>query len=117
MVIQLPAPETLLQTTWVIIGFMFGRAFGKQLDQTIQETDWYKSLGLIWQKIVSSSLDFLHHFEIGLLLMVYFSHIPELYFFGMGLFIDDLPDIPARFKKWFDSVSYTHLTLPTTPYV
>ena len=31
--------------------------------------------------------------------MCYFPNIPELYWFGAGLLIDDLPDIPRRAKE------------------
>jgi len=33
--------------------------------------------------------------------MVYFPSVPEAYWFGYGLFIDDLPDIPKRFVEFF----------------
>lgn len=108
MPISLPVPVTLLQITWAIIGFMFGRAFGKQLDHTIQETEWFKKQKLMAQWTVRAILDFMHHFWIGLLLMVYASLSPypsELYWFGYGLFIDDAPDIPSRFAKYFTYLS------------
>ena len=102
MVIQIPAPETLLQITWTIMGFMFARAFGKQFDQTIQGTDWWATASEIEQFIMGGILNFFHHFWIGLLLMVYCSASQEFYWFGYGLFIDDLPDIPNRFRRYFD---------------
>lgn len=98
--ITIPTPATLLAITWSIIGFMLARAF-KNIDHTIQETTGYKDLDPITQKFVAMLLDFLHHFWIGLLLMVYYPNTPEIYWFGYGLFIDDLPDLPARFKKYF----------------
>ena len=102
--LTLPVPTTLLTITWTIIGFMFGRAFGKRLDQTIKKTEWFKGLGLMGKKLVGASLDFLHHFWIGLLLMVYSNQLiytVEIYWFGYGLFLDDAPDIPPRFAKLF----------------
>jgi len=31
--------------------------------------------------------------------MCYFPQVPEIYWFGAGLFVDDLPDIPKRAKE------------------
>ena len=101
MVIQIPAPETLLQITWTIIGFILARSF-KSVDHTIKESEWYKNLDEIGKFLVGGTLDFFHHFWIGMLLMVYYPHIEEVYYFGYGLFIDDLPDVPSRFRKYFD---------------
>jgi len=101
--INLPLPETLLEVTYFLIGFMAGRA-GALCDHQIKESAWYKKQGVATQSTISALLDFTHHFWIGLLLMV---EIPRTvcggrpYWFGMGLFVDDMPDIPARFKKWF----------------
>jgi len=101
MVIQIPAPETLLQITWTIIGFILARSF-KNIDHTVKESRWYQTLDKVEQFVVGGLLDFLHHFWMGMILMVYYSHIPEVYWFGYGLFIDDLPDIPQRFREYFD---------------
>lgn len=97
--ISLPLPETLLQMTWFLIGFFAGRG-GAKTDNIIKESNWYKGLCGWQQKILNGILDFTHHFWMGMLLMTY-ALSPEMYWFGMGLFIDDLPDIPARFVKWF----------------
>lgn len=101
MPLTLPVPTTMLQVTWAIIGFMFGRAFGKQLDHDIKQSEWFKKLDPVWRNIVGRALDFLHHFEVGLVMMVYGHHIPEIYWFGYGLVVDDGPDIPRRFAKYF----------------
>lgn len=111
MPVQIPFPTTLIHLTWACIGFMFARAFGKQIDQDIQNGDWFKSLPPAWQSIVKRLLDFLHHFYIGLLLMISYK-IDEvffwgvtpvsLYWFGWGLFIDDIPDIPQRLLRYFE---------------
>jgi len=101
--IDLPLPQTLLEATYFLIGFMAGRA-GALCDHQIKESEWYKKQCPSSQSIISALLDFTHHFWIGLLLMV---EVPQavlngrVYWFGMGLFVDDMPDIPARFKKWF----------------
>lgn len=103
--ITLPTPENLVQITWLFIGFMFGRAFGKQLDQEVQNSQWFKNRHPLCQWIIKRCLDFLHHFWIGLLIMIYvcdpcISTIDnEAYWFGYGLFLDDVPDIPKRFIR------------------
>ncbi len=109
MSLTLPVPGSLLQVTWLIIGFMFGRAFAKSLDQTVQATEAFKRQGKFVQTLIKNALNFLHHFWMGLLLIVYAAQIGGqlrldadiVAFFGLGLFIDDLPDVPARFKKYF----------------
>jgi len=101
IVIQIPAPETLLQITWTLIGFMFARSF-KNIDHFIKESEWYAALDKLGQFLVGGILDFFHHFWMGLLIMIYYPQPQECYWFGYGLFLDDLPDIPARFRKYFD---------------
>jgi hypothetical protein len=111
--IELPIPSTLLQITWLLIGFTFGRAFGKNLDQSFKASDFYKNQNLTVQWLISGLLDFLHHFWVGLLLMVYAGQVTALLpieadaltFFGLGLFIDDLPDVPRRFQKYFKGLT------------
>ncbi len=44
------------------------------------------------------TLDVAHHWWIGALIMVYIA-VPELFWFGAGLFVDDLPDVPRRVKE------------------
>ena len=92
----IPSPETLLQFTWFLMGVTFGRGFGKELDQTIQKSDWFKKQVLWKQEVIRRVLDVTHHFWIGLLLVNYFT-LDEVVWFGWGLVVDDLPDIPARF--------------------
>jgi len=96
--IPIPIPATLLEVLWFFLGITFGRAFGKKLDCEIQATDWFKKRTVITRWILRRLLDFTHHWWIGLLLVVYFPHITELYWFGWGLFYDDLPDVPRRMK-------------------
>ena len=95
----LQIPKTLLEITWFLIGFFAGRA-GAKTDNIVKRSEWYSKLSKTKKKIVGMFLEFLHHFWIGLLLMVY-ATCPEMYWFGYGLFIDDLPDIPSRFIEWF----------------
>lgn len=109
-VLGFPYPDTLVTVTWALIGFSFARAFGKQLDQLIKSQPNFIKLGTVSQWFIGSSLDFIHHFWIGLLLMTRFEPSTitmlygfkvSLYYFGWGIFIDDLPDIPERFKGYF----------------
>lgn len=101
MSVTLPAPETLFEITWLIVGFMFARSIAKPLDHYIMELEEVKKLRPVWSKLISMLLDFLHHFWIGLLLMVYNAPTTATYWFGYGLFVDDLPDLPPRFVKMF----------------
>jgi hypothetical protein len=101
MSIVVPIPSTFEQAVWLAMGVTFGRAFGKKLDWDVINTEWFKSLSPIMQNVVSRLLDCTHHWWIGALLMLYspamFGVI--LYWFGAGLLLDDLPDIPQRFIK------------------
>jgi len=65
----------------------------------VQVTTWFakRSVGTKW--LLRRLLDALHHWWIGALLMLYFSSIPEIYWLGVGLFVDDLPDIPRRAQE------------------
>jgi len=98
MNITIPVPTNFLEWAWMGIGINFGRAFGKQLDQTIQNTNWYKKLKPYQQWIIARLLDATHHWWIGALLMVYIAK-PEIFWFGTGLLLDDVPDIPLRIRK------------------
>jgi len=99
MSIAIPVPPDFLSWVWFGIGINFGRAFGKRLDQEIQTTEWFKNKPKWLRWIIKRLLDFLHHWWLGALLMCYFPNVPELYWFGAGLLIDDLPDIPRRAKE------------------
>ena len=102
-------PTNLEQLTWFLIGFTLARAFGKQCDQTIKSTDWFKRRSKVAKWLIASLLDFLHHFWIGLLLMTYAQQIANaigispdaVFWFGYGVLVDDLPDIPRRYRRWF----------------
>lgn len=108
-------PTTLHALTWTTIGFMFGRSFGKRLDQTIKKTEWFKQRSELVKRLIGNALDFMHHFWMGMLLMLYSAQfasaiaalgiqtVPDTYYwFGVGLFLDDLPDLPERLKKYFN---------------
>lgn len=87
------------------MGLLFGRAFGKQLDQGIQADPWFKRRHRVWRELLRRILDFTHHFWVGLLLVVYLPDIPEAVWFGWGLFVDDMPDLPRRVKGYFKTGS------------
>jgi len=96
--IAIPVPPNFLCWVWFAMGINFGRAFGKRLDQEIQATEWFRNKPKWMKWILKRLLDAIHHWYIGALLMIYFPNVPELYWFGAGLFVDDLPDIPRRAK-------------------
>lgn len=110
--INVPFPSSLFQWTWFLIGFMLGRA-GAQTDHIVKQSQWFQGLSSTEQKIMEIVLNFLHHFWIGMLFMIYAIEPikTEMYWFGAGLFVDDIPDIPARFRKWFSYLA-TKLSSP-----
>ena len=99
--LTLPIPETLFEATWFGIGLTFGRCFGKDLDYKIQQSEWFKRRDAFGKWVVKFLLDFLHHWWIGALIMIYCPQYPEAYWFGLGLIVDDAPDIPNRIRKVF----------------
>jgi hypothetical protein len=104
MEIPIPAPTTLIEITWFLIGITFARGFGKKFDLTIKATAWYKSLSPIPKWLIESLLNSTHHFWIGLLLMIYITR-PEIYWLGAGIAVDDIPDIPRRFQGYFKNLT------------
>lgn len=103
MSVTIPTPETLLALVFAGIGIAFGRGFGKRLDQDIQNSEWFKHRSPITRNFLKRMLDVLHHWWMGGLLMVYYPDTPEFYWFGWGLFVDDLPDIPPRLLKFVEN--------------
>ena len=109
---ELPIPSTLIQILWYGLGIVFARGFGKKLDEDIQSSDWYMKQGPFTQGVLKRLLDVAHHWWMGLFLVVY-ATMPftvggypvnlnaELYWFGWGVFIDDVPDIPLRIQGYF----------------
>jgi hypothetical protein len=102
MSLTLPFPTTFAQTVWALLGIQFGRSFGKKLDQDIQASAWFKTRNPFTQGLLKRGLDCLHHWWIGALIMIYVSG--DAYWFGLGLLIDDLPDVPRRFKGLLQEV-------------
>lgn len=99
--IMIPIPVTFAAVVFAALGFQFGRAFGKKLDYEIQRGDWFDDRGRAVQWLVRALLDFTHHWWIGALMMMRFAIPSPFYWFGFGLFIDDLPDMPRRFRGYF----------------
>lgn len=86
---------------WLGIGLMLSRSLGKGCDQSIQQSDWFENLGPFWKWLAKSLLDFLHHWWMGLILVVYYPDSVPIVWFGWGMFIDDMPDVPKRIRKYF----------------
>ncbi len=112
MSITIPIPVDNFQIVWLLIGMSFGRSFGKKLDYSIQQTQFFKDLGPFWQGMIKRLLDFSHHWWMGALIWLYASLITKRFFwpsleleimwFGVGLFLDDIRDfkhVLARYKK------------------
>ncbi len=111
MILTIPIPLDNFQIVWLLIGMGFGRSFGKQLDHTLQQTKFFTDRDPFWQGMIKRLLDFTHHWWIGALLWLYAPLIvkiiawpallPEVMWFGVGLFLDDIRDfkhVLARYK-------------------
>jgi hypothetical protein len=97
MSLQIPVPTSFLSAVWLGIGLTFGRGFGKNLDQTIKKTEWFSRLPIWQQWFVARILDVTHHWWMGALIMAYVANT-EVFWFGAGLLVDDLPDVPKRIR-------------------
>lgn len=102
-------PDLSWRMYFILLGVVFGAGFGKKLDQGIMNSEWYNELkekprwsipGEAIQNIVKRVLDITHHWWIGWGMMILFGRyhrLPEeAWYFGLGLLIDDLKDIPFR---------------------
>ena len=91
---QLPLPETLFEGTWAVIGWMAGKSFSAQLNgdflKWIDENINNKSKKWI-MKAVTKVLNFVHHFWIGLLGVVYFGVVPIAQSVGLPIYIPTYP--------------------------
>ena len=101
----IPIPIENLQLLWAGIGVAFGRGFGKQLDQDIQNSEWYKRQPEWFRWIFKRVLDVMHHWWIGAILWLYAPQISavftqEIMWFGIGLLIDDLRDVPNLKRRY-----------------
>jgi len=98
--LPIPLPPDFEMVVWFGIGITFARAFGKKFDREVQQSPWFKELKG-WQRwMVKRSLDFLHHWWVGALLILYAPY-PQLAWAGAGIFVDDLPDLPRRVRGYF----------------
>jgi hypothetical protein len=99
MVIELiiPTPETLIAITFFGMGIVFGRGFGKRLDQDIQASEWFMKQPELNKWIFKRLLDVTHHWWIGMLMVLYLPY-EECIWFGWGLVVDDIPDLPFRYS-------------------
>ena len=107
--IPTPPPPTVEAFAWFLFTLYFTRAFCKELDQSIQATDWFRELPSGYQWILKRLLDLLHHWYIGLFIMIYAEritqHIPldsvTIFWIGFAVLIDDVPDMPPRLREIF----------------
>ena len=104
MELLIPTPTTFLGVVWFLLGIQFGRSFGKKLDRDIQDGDWFEGLKPFEQWVTRRILDFFHHWWIGALMVLYIPGSQEAIWFGWGLIVDDLPDIPRRFGISFSGM-------------
>lgn len=113
--ILLPIPETMAYLVVMLMGMAFGAAFSK-IDYIIQQMQGFKDHGPIMQAVIKMFLDFFHHWWMGALVWLYPhmfakwlnlwpSIIPEMMWFGAGVFLDDFKDFDnllRRYKKIID---------------
>jgi len=97
---------------WAALGFVSARAFGKRFDRTLKSTRWFRRRGWLLRGLLAGLLDACHHWELGLLLWFYAPpwSLPTgfnqpLQWLGLGLFVDDMPDVPTRFRRYFSYLS------------
>lgn len=112
MLLEIPVPSVNLEIVWLLIGMSFARSFGKKLDHTVQQTQFFKDLKMPLAKwFIKALLDFTHHWWMGALIWLYAPLIvtrlnwqtllPEVLWFGVGMFIDDIRDfrhVMARYQ-------------------
>ena len=111
MLLDIPVPTVNLEIVWLLIGMSFARSFGKKLDWSIQQSTFFNDRGSIGKWILGRIMDFTHHWWMGAIMWLYAPLIvktffwptllQEVYWFGVGIFIDDLRDfkhVLARYK-------------------
>lgn len=113
----LPTPPEMTQTAFflfILVGYVT-RSFTKNLDQDIQQTEWFRKRGKATRLIVKKLLDLFHHWPLGWGLMVYCGRVhplvsgwlsfSDVFYVGAAIFLDDLPDVPRRVRGIFKSYS------------
>jgi len=105
-------PAFPLEFWVVLLGFGFGywisRSF-KHFDRELQKTRWFKRRSDFAKWFLKQLLNCFHHFQIGILLIILSFYLPDLwklffFNFGLALILDDLKDIPPRFRKHLDKL-------------
>ena len=90
-----PVPQNIFELMWTGMGWHFAHGWAT-FDDEIKDKEWFKKLGLF----VRAMLEFFQHWWIGIAMMIYFGsiefypnmfhrHIPELYWLGLGIFLED----------------------------
>jgi len=112
--LTIPVPGNEKDLLWFVLGLQFGRSFGKKLDHDIQQSEWFKSQPPWMQGITKRILDFTHHWWVGYILWCYASAIAvwirqpgltnEIFWFGIGLLVDDLPDLYLRLREGYQNI-------------
>lgn len=111
--IPFPYPLDFWALMAIAFGITFGRAFGKKIDQYVQESDWFRKRGAFTQEVLRRMLDMLHHWWMGVIIMWFCalqaewlntalripeSFVPIGFWFGFGLFLDDARDVQHILK-------------------
>jgi TRAP-type mannitol/chloroaromatic compound transport system permease small subunit len=73
---------------------MIGRE-GARIDWIVKQDPWYLNLSTTRRAIIDMILNMMHHWWMGLLLVLYTPWV-ETQWFGWGLASNDIPDIPTR---------------------
>lgn len=88
----LPVPQTLFELTWVLIGMQLGKSMGTINQSGMGVDEYITAHGKLrgWGKfVVDRVLHFVHHYWLGLLLIIYDLPLLELQWLGLGLFLED----------------------------
>lgn len=108
--ILLPVPDTMAYLVVMLMGMGAGNAFSK-IDYIIQQTKTFTDQGSITQAVIKMFLDFFHHWWMGALVWLYPhmfaqwlhlwpSIVPEMMWFGAGIFLDDIRDFQHLLERY-----------------
>lgn len=110
----IPWPSNEKDFLWFALGIQFGRSFGKKLDHEIQQGEWFNKQKPWAQGTIKRALDFTHHWWVGYILWCYATTIAawlgqpqlinEILWFGVGLLVDDLPDLYKRIREGLKNI-------------
>jgi len=101
---EIPIPQTYFEFLWIGIGLQLGLAYGDRLDEEIKNSKWFASIPNPLNGFLIRTLKFMHHWILGLILVVYCNQIPSFsifealsyYWLGFGLFMGDALDYPLK---------------------